>query len=100
MVRIVRRAVFVPQFERTRVLLAEVLIVRQQLPEQIRHAAHARLSQNLPECLTLGNEFEELGLEVSYLLIRESSASPALVLFFRSALLSHLNQEYNPAFEG
>jgi hypothetical protein len=45
---------------------------RQQLDEQIRHTTHPRLSQNLPDGLTLGNEFEILGFELRYLLICEA----------------------------
>jgi len=46
----------------------ELLIIRRQLDKQIRHAAHVRLSQNLPDGFTLGNEVEEFGVEVGYLL--------------------------------
>lgn len=55
--------------------------------QKIHHAAHARPSQDLPEGLTLGNEFEDFGSEVSYLLI--SKTRPTDLLFFGGNLLRH-----------
>jgi len=85
---------------KARGILAEGLIVRHQLPKQIRHAAHARLSQDLPQRFALGDQFEKLGPELSYLLLRERCAHSALGIFDRGSLLSYLNLQYNLPFRG
>jgi hypothetical protein len=80
--------IIVSEFERARVLLAEVFVVRKQIPVQVCNAAHIRVVKNLTDRPALGDQFEDFGLDVCDLLIGESSARPPKVFSSEAAFFA------------